>query len=77
MTDPSPYNRRNCQYERNQKGALVIRDSNDSAQQNQRKQKRRNNVSAFDFLNKREKEKKQSERNEKLHVGKATKPRYS
>src|SRR5262249_46089787 len=77
MTDPSADDRGNSKYEGNEKDNLVVRDSNDSAQQHQGKQNCYNNIPAFDFFDKGEKEEKQRKCNEELHVGEATEPWYS
>jgi hypothetical protein len=59
MTDPPAGNRWNSKHKRDKEDAFAIRHSKNSGQQHQGKQDRYNNISAFDFFDKREKDEEQ------------------
>jgi hypothetical protein len=58
ITDPSAGDRWNGKRNRDHQNTFAVCDSNDSAHKYQGKQNRCNDVSAFDFFDKREKKEK-------------------
>ena len=71
MIYPPAGDRREGKHNRDNQGAFVLRDSNDSGNEDQRKQSGYNKIATFDFLNERRTDEKGHERNQELHRGKA------
>ena len=65
--DPPAGNRWNSKHKRNEEDAFAIRYSKNSGQQHQRKQNRDDDISAFDFFDKGEKEEEQRKSNEQFN----------
>src|SRR6266480_4515022 len=71
MIYPPSGDRRNCKHDRDDQDAFAIRDRKDASKQDQRKQAGYNELTTFNFLDKRRPHEKESQRNEKLHRGEA------
>jgi hypothetical protein len=77
MIDPPAGNRWSSKHKRDEEDGFAIRHSKHSGQQHQGKQNRYNNISPFDFFDKRKKEEQQRKSNEQFNRGEAMQSRYS
>src|SRR4029077_2681318 len=72
LIDPPRSDGRNREHECNGEAALPIGYRKHRSEQDQRKQRRQNEMAAFEFFNERRSDQESGEHNEKLHGGEAT-----
>src|SRR4029453_5398281 len=77
MIDPPAGNRWNSKHNRDEEDAFAIRHSKNSGQKHQGKKNRYNNISAFDFFDKRKKQKEQRKSNEQFSCRETPESWYS